>query len=226
MKLSEIKEKLNSGINIQDLNIKINNYISIILKRGLILGYQLDDEEPVVGMLDKCFIDGKLDLMKKEMYLVMTAIGLYADIQFDEDELDVDIYDFIMSSGLYDFVLKNHEDYERFKVMFDSAIEEKKYQLQQENSVENQLKKFLEYVIENIPDNDKIMKLVKNLKKEFNGFKWEKNSVLGKVAKEYGNVDLPTKENIEKTLDVVSEIVKKPEAPKNKEVCASGKVKK
>ena len=124
----------------------------------------------------------------------------------------IEFYDLLKGRGVLTamkiYVGEDWIDFEnKLKESIESNIEELRNEYAKENSVENQLKRFLDQVINNIPDDKKIKSMIKAVKKEFNGFKWEKNSVLGQVAKEYANIDLPNKEQVDKTIDIVEKFV-------------------
>lgn len=205
MKFSEIKENI------------INNSFTIdsICKRTYIPF--LEKQVIAENVLDMCIdnVDGviKTNILDNQFFMDLKLISAYFELENDVNyEQLIELYDLLKSTGkllaMKIYVGEDWVDFEnKLKESIKSNIEELRSEYIKENSVENQLKRFLEQVINNIPDDKKIKSMIKAVKKEFNGFKWEKNSVLGQVAKEYANIDLPNKEQVDKTIDIVEKFV-------------------
>lgn len=147
----------------------------------------------------------------KDALFKVFVLKFYTDIDF----VDVDyllIVNIAVQSGLFDEVTKNipTSELETLKEMIDNSITEEKYRIQQENSIENQLKRFLTNLIEKIPDDKKIISMVKTLKKELNGFKPEKIKVLNDILKNIGGKEIPTKELIDNGIKTMEDtLIKK-----------------
>lgn len=114
-----------------------------------------------------------------------------------------------LQSGLFDEVVNNIPVSEMItlKEMIDNSIAEEKYRIQQENSIENQLNRFLTKVIEKIPDDKKIVSMVKTLKKELNGFKPEKIKFLNDILKGIDGKEVPTKDTLEKGIGIMEDVL-------------------
>lgn len=215
MKLSDIKENLDSGVDIEKLDIELNNYISIAIKEVLVNGIDMDNEK-IGGLVDICTSitkDGilEVDHLIKNIRLTLTTLPYYSNIEIDEENntefSNIEVYDYIMKSGIYDYVLGRNIDFIRLKEMLDTAIEEKRYKVQQSNSIENQLFRFLNNINENLSEK-KMISFLKKAKKEFAGVKIEDFPILKDLAKTYGNIELPNIDDISKNIDTVMDTIK------------------
>lgn len=205
MKFSEIKENIiNNSFTIDSICKRI--YIPFLEKQVI-----------AENVLNMCIdnVDGavKNNVLDNQLFIDLKLISAYFEVENDSNyEQLIEFYDLLKSKGILTamkiYVGEDWVDFEnKLKDSIKANMEELRDKYMKENSVENQLKRFLEQVINNIPDNKKIKSMIKAVKKEFNSFKWEKNSVLGQVAKEYANIDLPNKEQVDKTIDIVEKFV-------------------
>lgn len=190
-------------ITFQGSDILINKYISyetkIFITNQMKIAYfaDVDDIE---------FTNQEL----KNAIFIDFVLKFYTDI----DLKDVDYLltaNIAIQSGLFDEVIKHIVESEiiTLKEMIDTAIAEEKYKIQQENSIENQLNKFLTNVIEKIPNDKKIVSMIKTLKKELNGFKPEKFKVLNDILKSVGSKEVPTTDLIEKGINIAEDVLLK-----------------
>lgn len=169
IKLSEIQknpEKIKE--------VKTIQYISLTTKSMVIFGYETD-EGKVEGIVDMCVEqrdDGLYyeNLIQKEMLSKMFLVQVYTEnINFDEIDGDMGYYDFYMTSGLYQHVLENipNEEYFRFEEFIENGIYQ---ELKTKNSLSSVINRGLNLLIEKMPDEKGIAKLIRLTSKEFKNF--------------------------------------------------------
>lgn len=205
MKFSGIKESiLNGDFSIDSISKR--TYIPFLEKQVI-----------AENILDMCIdnVDGavKTNILDNQFFIDLKLISAYFEVENDTNyEQLIEFYDLLKSSGkllaMKIYIGEDWVDFEsKLKESIQANMEELRNEYIKENSIENQLRRFLDQIITNLPDDKKIKSMIKAVKKEFNGFKWDKNSVLGQVAKEYANIDLPNKEQVDKTINIVEKFV-------------------
>jgi hypothetical protein len=206
MKLSEIKLKPTDNVVLEFNEFKVNvkKYIPEYTK--LFIVSQIKN----IYFADS-ILSSNLNISNKELKNMLTTcliIGNYTDI--DVSDMDyIDICDSVVESGLYDEIIniipKREIDY--LNNMIDNAIEEKRFELIIENSIENQFKKFLTYINENMSEK-KLINFIKKAKKELNGFKIENFDIIKDLAKNFGNIDTNSPEDLTKSIDKIVDVIK------------------
>lgn len=205
MKFSGIKESiLNGDFSIDSISKR--TYIPFLEKQVI-----------AENILDMCIdnVDGavKTNILDNQFFIDLKLISAYFEVENDANyEQLIEFYDLLKSSGkllaMKIYIGEDWVDFEsKLKESIQANMEELRNEYIKENSIENQLRRFLDQIITNLPDDKKIKSMIKAVKKEFNGFKWDKNSVLGQVAKEYANIDLPNKEQVDKTINIAEKFV-------------------
>lgn len=176
MKLSYIKSQLEMGKNIDAIGIEINKYIPIVSKMVMIQGFMSEDNIHQNGIVDEC-IDiqngiAYIDPLKKEVSIVCNIINWYTNIEIDEINLENTIYDFYMTSGIWDYIITVlDKEYKTIINLINESITE---ELKKYNSLEAVLNNQIEKLIEKIPTNKEFKQLTKNFVKEFNKMSWDK----------------------------------------------------
>lgn len=178
MKLSEIKNKLNNGEELKSEDINVKSYLPLISKTLMVLGYK-EDKETIGGIIDEC-IDisdngiAYINHFKKDMAIVCAIINWYSDITINDISLTEDYtnYDYYITSGLWNHVKnKLGNEYEVLINLIDKSIEE---ELRKYNSIESIISNSLNKLIEKIPTDVQLKKLVKSSIKDINKMNWDK----------------------------------------------------
>jgi|LakMenE01Jun11ns_1017448.scaffolds.fasta_scaffold9808339_2 hypothetical protein len=154
----------------------------------------------------------------KDIYnavFVNCLIDNYTDIISDDELSYIEICDAVVLSGLYETILGviSPLDIAMLKDMIDRAINEQNRVMVLENSVENQLKKALDKVIEMIPSEGKIKSLLKVVKSEFKNFDINKLKFINDKNLEFGEKGLPDLNNI---VDIGEKILENMKVKKSK----------
>lgn len=139
----------------------------------------------------------------KNACYVYCILDNYTSVELGEDNDYVTIATIATESGLLDKVLSCIPLTERvmFKEAIDNAIENEYRKIAEENSIQNQLKKFLEMALSKIPDEEGIKKLLKSAKKEFKNFDPSKLQFLNEKSKEFTGKEIPNVEQVDKLVD-------------------------
>lgn len=176
--------------------VKIKKYISIYTKNLLINGYH-DEESSIDGIIDRCVTantDGFyiLDPFSKKITIDLTLVKHYSNLELDIDNVMVDnikinIYDYIVSNGIVDEIKEQMDcrEYDLFIDLVDEVIYNK---LQSENSIEasvikvkNVLINFTDKIIEKLPDEKGIKRILADAKNQINKIKPEQLNHLKEV---------------------------------------------
>ncbi len=175
--------------------VKIAEYIPIAHKRMIIEGFIENDGSKHPGIVDMCLkqdIDGMyyIDYFVKEVALVTSLVQAYClNIEFDEIEIEDTMYDFYITSGIWDEVKENipEDEYWIFMDLLDNTLAEK---VESKNSIEGilcrGLDKFVEVVDKNMNPKE-INKLIGTFSKEFKEFNFDKLGVVGDVVSHLTN---------------------------------------
>jgi hypothetical protein len=173
MSFIELKEQINSQ-SFTDYKIK-RNYIPVSEKEVLI-----------ESLIDVCIVekDGyfKLDLFTKNQLFDLAVIRLYTDLVGEsEDYSAVELYDLIHENELMKKIKEEiGNDVFTFAYMFEEVIEQ---ELQSKNNVEAILARMLNKLIEKIPDEKSLAKIIKNLSKSFKDFDPAKLTMVNELVK-------------------------------------------
>jgi len=194
--------------------VKVKEYLPYVLKRAII-----NNIKSICLAKDE---NGKInyDSMAKKVMLDYTFCVNYTNI--DLPEAIFDTYDKLNSSGLMNYMKNKLGLIEEYNLLKNALNEEMDYELQfatindfigyqKENSMESQLKKFLEIAISKIPDEKTIKNLIKNVKKEFKNFDPQKLQFLNDKSKEFTGKEIPNSESIDKLVDGVLNLFEKKE---------------
>jgi hypothetical protein len=154
----------------------------------------------------------------KNMFLIASVIKLYTDVDCGDFTKYVDICETATTSGLYDAVLNiiSFTEIEMFKEAINYYVEQKRFEILlnkldeiKAESLEVQLSRFLQMAIDKIPNDKKILSLIKSAKKEFKGFDLNKLTQVKDLASALGMKNIPSTENLNTTLDSITDYVSK-----------------
>jgi hypothetical protein len=145
----------------------------------------------------------------KNALFVCSVITYYTDIDLP-DVSYLEACDILISSGLYDEILSNipSSEINMLKEIIRDAIEDKKFEILMQNSIENQLNNFLKTIIEKIPNDKKIISMMKSLKKELGNIDVSKLSSIKDLVEEYGDMKIPNGENLKSAISNMEKIIK------------------
>jgi len=134
----------------------------------------------------------------KNSLMVNSIISNYTNINLGDSSNYSSICNIAIQTGLYDKLLEiiPTSEITMLKERIEDSIQNKKDEIALENSVELQLKRFLEMALSKIPTDKGIITMVKTLKKEFNGFKPEKYPIIAEMAKALGGKDVPNPKDV------------------------------
>ena len=206
MEIVKISEFINENgefnyAKFQD-KLEVKKYLSIYTKNILIQGihdFQTEDNESVDvdGIVDRCVTanaDGfyTIDPFSKEITVDLTLVKHYSNLELDVDnvrvnDIEIDIYDYIVSNGIVDEIKEQMDcrEYDLFIDLLDEAIHNK---LQSENSIEasavkvkNVLSNFADKIIEKLPDEKGIKRILADAKNQINKIKPEQLNHLKEV---------------------------------------------
>lgn len=180
MKLSELDKNTYEGL-------KIERSISLALKQALIAGSS--DQ----NLLSDCILDHdgvkKVDFFSKEILLATTLIKYYTNIDLSEDEgtEEVSMVDMILDSGLADFIVEQCSDAKKFVDLFEKCVQQ---EIEIENSPGVMLNRNIARLIEKIPNEKVMKKLVSDLPKMINKIEPDRldllRGVLPEIQKQLG----------------------------------------
>jgi hypothetical protein len=161
MKVSEIKEKLSSGVKIEDLGITPIKYLPHA-RKVLICEDIADKSITQENGITIC------DHFRKEQAIDLYFLMEYADLEFDCD----DAYDFLKESSVYKYVVDNIPESERLFI-YEGVYDLIEQKLRIENSIEGILARNLTRLIDFLEKNyDK--KSINKLVKDFKGISSDK----------------------------------------------------
>jgi hypothetical protein len=180
MKLSEIKMALDAGKTIESLNINVKNYLPIVEKMIMIQGFANEDNVHQNGIIDESieFNNGMahVDYFKKEISIVCNMISWYTDIEIDDIEIENTLYDYYITSGIWDYVKEQLNN--EYKIIIDLIDKSIEVELKKYNSMEAILNNNLIRFIEKIPNDKELKQLVKSTIKDINKLSWDKVPML------------------------------------------------
>ncbi len=182
IKLSQIKD------NPQLVKeIKVKQYLPLVDKMILIEGFE-NETERYSGIVDDAIKQNNegmycIDYISKKIATVLGIIQKYAEIEFDDVEVDNLLYDFCITSGIWNKVKSNIPESEYFEIigLIDDVIEQ---EIEIKNSVASVLNRRLNNLasvlnrglnrfIDKIPTDKQIKSLSKSLVKDMKNFDWD-----------------------------------------------------
>lgn len=175
MKLSEIKD----NIKLVD-EIEVKKYIPMAYKKMIIDGIKAQCIKQQEGMSNMYYID----FVTKEIVSVLLITQSYIkNVEFDEVEVENTLYDFYVSSGIWEKVEKEIPANEIN--LIESLVYDTIYtELEIENSIEGVLLRGLNKIADVINKNlnpKEINKFIKTFSKEIKDFDVDKLGVVAKL---------------------------------------------
>lgn len=183
MKYSELQNNINNGMSIKLCDIKIVKYLPIMEKMAMIEGFKNEsiDSQGII----ECCLENKNDFIKinhfyKEIALVISVIKWYTDIEFDVDEQDWKIYDYLIKNDIWDHIKSQIPEKEYTSIInyLDKALEQ---ELMINNSVPGVLSKALYKLISKAPTVEEMKKIGKSLIKDINKLNWNNIPTIKKL---------------------------------------------
>lgn len=169
MKVSYIREQIFNGKNLEELNIQVKHYLPIISKKAI-----------CTAVVDNCITEENgifvCDFFAKEQATNIVFLTEYAGIEFDGE----DDYDFLMEYGVMGYILVQIPDKEKHFI-YDAIYEMIEQKMKVNNSVEVVLAKGIQKLIDKIPDEKDIKKIMNELPKMINKIKPENLQIIKEV---------------------------------------------
>ena len=181
MILSEIKndpKKVNE--------IKVIPYLPIVEKMVMIQGFN-GEEERFYGIVDDCIKekDGMyyVDYISKEISFVIAIVQRYTNVEFDNVKIHNTLYDFCITSGIWNIVLNGipTDEFYIVKELLDNTLEQ---ELKIKNSIEGILNRNLQALVEKLPNDKQIKKLIAEIPKQVNKIKPEQLGLIKDMVKQ------------------------------------------
>ena len=176
--------------------LEVKKYLSIYTKQLLIEGFS-DEEDSIVGIVDRCVIENDngyfvVDYFSKQIVVDLTLIKHYSNLELDVETVnvngkEVNIYDYICENGVINEVKEQitYYEYDKFMDLLDETIQNK---LQSENSIEasavkvkNKLFELADKIVEKLPDEKGIKRILADAKNQINKIKPEQLNHLKEV---------------------------------------------
>lgn len=184
----------------KEINVKKHIYESekIEIAKNIAKIYFIDLDDFESGLTGK-------DL-KNSIYTYY-LIKYYTDLEIPKNVSYAISTDIVTISGLLDKILSCIPLNERANLskIIDDTIEYEKFRIVQENSVENQLKRFIEYIEQNF-NKDNLLKLLNEAKDGINGFDLSKFPMINEALKTFNSKEIP---DIKKTQEFVDQMIPK-----------------
>jgi len=160
MKFNEIKEQVQSGVNVSDLIIKFE-YVTLASQKSMV--------DSIKGICIKQeYGFSKIDYAIKNLFELLHVISNFTDIELenlynDNDNIDstiaIDIYDFCKKHKVYDFILKNINSNDFFTLL-NNEIEQ---EIEISNSVASVLNQTINGITAKIPSAEGIGEIMKEM---------------------------------------------------------------
>lgn len=144
--------------------LKIDTYLDLSKKSFILQG--LENEKGMVENILKEENGGLwvIDRFIYEMQLTYIVCSWYSNLKIKE--FTVSDYDFIISNGIFDYIVKQvYVDYIRFKTMLDNMLED---ELQKRNSLEGIIVRSVDKLLvtlNDLTDDKKMEKMVEQFQK-------------------------------------------------------------
>lgn len=182
MLVSELKQKLEDNLTFTDLWIEIKHYLPFIEKKILIENIVDGSIEYDENGLAKC------NLFIKELNEKIGIIVNYTNIEIDSENTVRD-FDVMCELGIIDYVLNNMNKNEKYFIedMICEGIDQK---VRLENSVEGILSKGINKIVEKLPNEKSIKKILNDIPKSVNKIKPENLEILKDTFKKQGDSNI------------------------------------
>lgn len=182
MQVSELKQKLEDNLTFSDLGIEIKHYIPFIEKKILI-------ESIIDGSIE--YEDNGLvsvNLFIKELNEKLGIIVNYTNIEIDGENTVRD-FDVLCELGIIDYILNNMNKNEIYFIE-DMICESIEQRIKLENSVEGILSKGINKIVEKLPNEKSIKKILNDIPKSVNKIKPENLEILKGIFNKQGDSNI------------------------------------
>ena len=201
MQIQELKERINELPENQILiiseileGVEIKLYLSTIEKRiivdNIINGCIEIDENSIM----------KVNFFNKKLISDISLVTNYTNLIFSDDN-SIEDYDFLSQYKILNHIIK-HIDSDELDFIYNMVEDELEQQIKIGNSLESVLSKGLNKLIEKIPDEKSMNKLINNLPKSINKIKPENLAVLKGIFNQQNNQGVVTKTDNIKGIEI------------------------
>jgi len=201
MQIQELKERINELPENQILiiseileGVEIKLYLSTIEKRiivdNIINGCIEIDENSIM----------KVNFFNKKLISDISLVTNYTNLIFSDDN-SIEDYDFLSQYKILNHIIK-HIDSDELDFIYNMVEDELEQQIIIGNSLESVIAKGLNKLIEKIPDEKSMNKLINNLPKSINKIKPENLAVLKGIFNQQNNQNIITKTDDIKGIEI------------------------
>jgi len=201
MQIQELKERINELPENQILiiseileGVEIKLYLSTIEKRiivdNIINGCIEIDENSIM----------KVNFFNKKLISDISLVTNYTNLIFSDDN-SIEDYDFLSQYKILNHIIK-HIDSDELDFIYNMVEDELEQQIKIGNSLESVLSKGLNKLVEKIPDEKSMNKLINNLPKSINKIKPENLAVLKGIFNQQNNQGVVTKTDNIKGIEI------------------------
>jgi len=201
MQIQELKERINELPENQILiiseileGVEIKLYLSTIEKRiivdNIINGCIEIDENSIM----------KVNFFNKKLISDISLVTNYTNLIFSDDN-SIEDYDFLSQYKILNHIIK-HIDSDELDFIYNMVEDELEQQIIIGNSLESVLSKGLNKLVEKIPDEKSMNKLINNLPKSINKIKPENLAVLKGIFNQQNNQGVVTKTDNIKGIEI------------------------
>lgn len=157
--------------NLETNEIKIKKYIPFVEKQVLVqrvvdLCLDFDQDTNMV----------KVNFFNKKLSIDSQIILMYTDLEFAEEDF-IKQYDFLVENNYFDYIFSQINSSE-LDMIYEAVEHEIEQAIQLNNSIEGILSKNLQKLIDKIPDQKGIKKIMNDIPKQINKIKPENLEIL------------------------------------------------
>jgi len=201
MQIQILRERINELPDNQILimseileSVEIKSYLSTIEKRiivdNIINGCIEIDENSIM----------KVNFFNKKLISDISLVTNYTNLIFSDDN-SIEDYDFLVQYKILHYIIKHidSDELDFIEYMVENELEQ---QIKIGNSLESVIAKGLNKLIEKIPDEKSMNKLINNLPKSINKIKPENLAVLKGIFNQQNNQNIITKTDDIKGIEI------------------------
>ena len=189
MQIQTLRERINELPENQILimseileGVEIKSYLSTIEKKviidNIINGSVETDDNSII----------KINFFNKKLISDISLITNYTNLIFSDDN-SIDDYDFITQYKILNHIIK-HIDSDELEFIYNMVEDELEQQIKIGNSLESVIVNGLNKLIDKIPDEKSMNKLISNLPKSINKIKPENLAVLKGIFNQQNNQNI------------------------------------
>ena len=174
--------------------VEIKSYLSTIEKKVII-----DNILNGIAEIDENSIM-KVNYFNKKLISDISMITNYTNLIFSDDN-SIEDYDFLTQYKILHYIIKNIDN-DELDFIYNMVEDELEQMIRIGNSLESVLAKGLNKLIEKIPDEKSMNKLISNLPKSINKIKPENLAVLKGIFNQQNNQNIITKTDDIKGIEI------------------------